>query len=305
MQHFENFENNIDRLHLLRYGRDLIKVLDAGPVHSHFHRRLGMKLKDKVALITGAGRGIGRSIAHAFAEEGADVVLSARSREQIDCVAAEVQAKGRRALAVSCDVSSPQAVNQLQREVQKTFNYLDILVNNAGISKRSKFLEYDDDIWLEVIRVNLFGVYLCTKAFLPMMQQAGAGRIINIASTAGKSPVPYNTAYSASKHGVLGLTKSLASEVALAGHPGITVNAICPFFVDTEMFRGPGGYLAQISKMTGVTEKEVEEKVIGRSLQQRVLEPAEVATMAVYLASDDARGVTGQAFNICGGRIFH
>ena len=264
-----------------------------------------MKLMNKVALITGAGRGIGRSIAHAFAGEGANVVLAARSRDQLENVATEIRAKGRQALAVTCDVSSPEDIKKLQEEVKSAFNCLDILVNNAGISKRSKFLEYDDEIWLEVIRVNLFGVYLCTKAFLPMMQQAGAGRIINIASTAGKSPVPFNTAYSASKHGVLGLTKSLASEVALAGYPAITVNAICPFFVDTEMFRGPGGYLAQISKMAGVTEKEVEEKVIGRSLQQRVLEPAEVAAMTVYLASDDARGVTGQAFNICGGRIFH
>ena len=264
-----------------------------------------MKLKDKVALITGAGRGIGRSIALAFAEEGADVVLAARSRDQLEQVAGEVKSKGRHALVVTCDVSSSEDVKKLKQEVQKTFNHLDILVNNAGISRRSKFLEYDDETWLEVIRVNLFGVYLCSKAFLAMMQQSAVGRIINMASTAGKSPVPFNTAYSASKHGVLGLTKSLASEVAVSGHPGITVNAICPFFVDTDMFRGPQGYLAQISKMAGISDKEVEEKVVGRSLQQRVLEPAEVAAMAVYLASDDARGITGQAFNICGGRVFH
>jgi NAD(P)-dependent dehydrogenase (short-subunit alcohol dehydrogenase family) len=264
-----------------------------------------MKLKDKVALITGAGRGIGRSIALAFAEEGADVVLAARSRDQLEQVAEEVRGHNRHALAVTCDVSSTEDVKKLKQDVQKTFNRLDILVNNAGISKRSKFLEYDDETWLEVIRVNLFGVYLCSKAFLPMMQQAGAGRIINMASTAGKSPVPFNTAYSASKHGVLGLTKSLASEVAVSGYPGITVNAICPFFVDTDMFRGPQGYLAQISKMAGISDKEVEQKVVGRSLQQRVLEPAEVAGMAVYLASEDARGITGQAFNICGGRVFH
>ena len=264
-----------------------------------------MKLKDKVALITGAGRGIGRSIAIAFAAEGADVILAARSQDQLENVADEVRNQNRLALAVACDVSSPEAVTKLKRDVQKTFNHLDILVNNAGISRRSKFLEYDDEIWEQVIRVNLFGVYLCCKAFLPLMQQSGTGRIINMASTAGKSPVPFNTAYSASKHGVLGLTKSLASEVAVAGHPGITVNAICPFFVDTDMFRGPQGYLAQISKMAGVSEKEVEEKVVGRSLQQRVLEPEEVAAMAVYLASDDGRGITGQALNICGGRVFH
>jgi NAD(P)-dependent dehydrogenase (short-subunit alcohol dehydrogenase family) len=264
-----------------------------------------MKLKDKVALITGAGRGIGRSIALAFAQEGADVVLAARSRDQLEQVAEEVRRQDRHALAVVCDVSSPEDVKKLTQEVRKTFNHLDILVNNAGVSKRSKFLEYDDETWLEVIRVNLFGVYLCSKALLPMMQQAGSGRIINMASTAGKAPVPFNTAYSASKHGVLGLTKSLASEVAVSGYPGITVNAICPFFVDTDMFRGPQGYLAQISKMAGISDKEVEEKVVGRSLQRRVLEPAEVAALAVYLASDDARGITGQAFNICGGRVFH
>jgi NAD(P)-dependent dehydrogenase (short-subunit alcohol dehydrogenase family) len=148
-------------------------------------------------------------------------------------------------------------------------------------------------------------MYLCTKALLPMMQKAATGRIINIASVAGKNPVPFNTAYSASKHGVLGLTKSLASEVALSGYPQITVNAICPFFVDTDMFRGPDGYIAQMSKMVDNSETQIVERIMTRSLQRRVLEPDEVAAMAVYLASDDARGVTGQAFNICGGTIFH
>jgi len=264
-----------------------------------------MKLKDKVALITGAGRGIGRSIALAFAAEGADVILAARSRDQLETVAGEVNRTGRRALVAACDVSSPQAVQQLRQEVAKTFDRLDILVNNAGISKRSKFLEYDDDTWFEVIRINLFGVYLCTKALLPMIQQSATGRIINVASVAGKHPVPFNTAYSASKHGVLGLTKSLASEVALSGYPQITVNAICPFFVETEMFRGADGYIAQMSRMAANSESQIIDRIMSRSLQRRVLDPGEVAAMAVYLASDDARGVTGQALNICGGTIFH
>ena len=268
-------------------------------------RRYCMKLKDKVALITGAGRGIGRSIALAFAAEGADVILAARSRDQLESVAGEVNRIGRRALVAACDVSSPQAVQQLQQEVAKTFDRLDILVNNAGISKRSKFLEYDDDTWFEVIRINLFGVYLCTKALLPMIQQTAAGRIINVASVAGKHPVPFNTAYSASKHGVLGLTKSLASEVALSGYPQITVNAICPFFVETEMFRGADGYIAQMSRMAANSESQIIDRIMSRSLQRRVLDPGEVAAMAVYLASDAARGVTGQALNICGGTIFH
>jgi len=264
-----------------------------------------MKLTKKIAVITGAGRGIGESIAHAFADEGADLILTARTRQQLDRVADDIKAKNRNAAAITCDVSSPIEVEKLAASVKEKFSRVDILVNNAGISRRSKLLDYDDDIWLKVIRVNLFGVYLCSKAFLPIMQQAGQGRIINMASTAGKSPVPFNTAYSAAKHGVLGFTKSLASEVAISGFPGITVNAVCPFFVDTDMFRGPRGYLAQMSKMAGLSEKEVQDKVVGRSLQQRVLEPAEVAAMTLYLASDDARGVTGQAFNICGGRVFH
>jgi NAD(P)-dependent dehydrogenase (short-subunit alcohol dehydrogenase family) len=264
-----------------------------------------MKLSNKIAVITGAGRGIGESIAHAFADEGADLILAARTQHQLDRVADDIRAKNRNAAALSCDVSSPSEVEKLAAEVKEKFGRVDILVNNAGISKRSKLLDYHDDTWLQVIRVNLFGVYLCSKAFLPMIQQTGVGRIVNIASTAGKSPVPFNTAYGAAKHGVLGFTKSLASEVALSGYPGITVNAVCPFFVDTDMFRGPGGYLAQMSKMAGLSEQEVQRKVVGRSLQQRVLEPDEVAAMALYLASDDARGVTGQAFNICGGRVFH
>ena len=264
-----------------------------------------MKLSKKVAVITGAGRGIGESIARAFADEGADLILTARTQQQLDRVADDIKAKNRKAVAISCDVSLPSEVEKLAAEVKEKIGRVDILVNNAGISKRSKLLDYDDETWLQVVRVNLFGVYLCSKAFLPLMQRTGEGRIINMASTAGKSPVPFNTAYGAAKHGVLGFTKSLASEVALSGYPGITVNAVCPFFVDTDMFRGPGGYLAQMSKMAGLSEQEVQHKVLGRSLQQRVLEPDEVAAMALYLASDDARGVTGQAFNICGGRVFH
>ena len=264
-----------------------------------------MRLKDKISVITGAGRGIGRSIAFAFADEGSNLVLVARSREQLENVAQEIGNNGGRALPVACDVSSAQEVQNLAKVVQVEFGRVDILVNNAGISRRSKLLEYDDETWLEVIRINLFGTYLCIKAFLPMMQETGQGRIINIASTAGKNPVPFNTSYSASKHGVLGLTKSVASEVALTGYPGITVNAICPFFVSTEMFSGPQGYVAKMARMTGMSEEEVIDKAVSRNLQRRILEPEEVASMAVYLASEEARGITGQALNICGGLIFH
>ena len=251
-----------------------------------------MKLENKVALITGANKGIGRSVALAYAREGADIILVARNQAMLEDAAAEIEAAGQKALAVSCDVSSAEEVSKTADTVRSSFGRLDILVNNAGISRRCKFLEYVDDTWFEVIRVNLFGVYLCAKAFLPMIQKAGSGRIIN-------------TAYSASKHGVLGLTKSLASEIAMSGFPEITVNAICPYFVETEMLSGKDGYLAQMAAMSGKDKDAIEKRILGQNLQKRILEPREVAAMAVYLASDDARGVTGQAFNLCGGRIFH
>jgi NAD(P)-dependent dehydrogenase (short-subunit alcohol dehydrogenase family) len=264
-----------------------------------------MKLKNKIAIVTGASRGIGKSIAFAFAEEGAHLVLVARSPDQLEHVAHEIRKKGRTVLPVTCDVSSAQEVQNLRDAVQHEFSRIDILVNNAGISRRSRLLESDNETWLKVIRINLFSTYLCTKAFLPMMEQTGQGRIINIASTAGKNPVPFNTAYSASKHGILGFTKSVASEVAITGYPGITVNAICPFYVNTDMFSGPQGYIAEMGKMSGMSEKEIIERAVSRNLQHRIIEPEEVAAMAVFLASEEARGITGQALNICGGLVFH
>jgi NAD(P)-dependent dehydrogenase (short-subunit alcohol dehydrogenase family) len=264
-----------------------------------------MKLKNKVAVITGAGRGIGKSVAMAFAREGADLILGARTLQQIEEVQKDAMKKDVAALAVPCDVSSPEDMARVASEAENSFGKVDILVNNAGISKRSKFLEYDDDTWLEVLKVNLFGAYLCTKHILPLMQKATKGRIIMMASTAAKGPVPFNTSYSASKHGLIGLTRSLAAEVALDGYPQITVNAICPFFVETEMFTGSEGYLAQMSRNTDRSREEIIKNSVGSSLQKRVLKPEEIAELAVYLASDEAEGITGQAINLCGGRAFY
>jgi len=264
-----------------------------------------MRLKDKIAVITGAGRGIGRAISLCFAEQGARLILAARSEDQLKRVAGEIEQRGGKALVVPCDVSSARDTRHLAEEVEKAYGSLHILVNNAGISRRSKFLEYEDETWLEVLRVNLFGAFLCTKALLPLIQKAGKGRILMIASTAAKNPVPFNTAYSASKHGLLGLTKSLASELALTGYPGITVNAICPFFVKTRMFTGPEGYVAQMMKNLDLPEGDVVERAEGRNLQHRILDPEEIASMALHLASDEARGMTGQAINVCGGNVFH
>jgi NAD(P)-dependent dehydrogenase (short-subunit alcohol dehydrogenase family) len=186
--------------------------------------------------------------------------------------------------------------------VEAKFGHVDVLVNNAGISKRDSILDSDDEEWLHVIKVNLFGAYLCIKAILPLIQTKGAGSIINIASTAAKDPKPFNTSYSASKHGLLGLNKTVAAEVAMSGYPQIRVNAICPFYVRTEIY---DYYLDREAKRTGLSREEVAEKTKSLSLQHRILEPEEINALAVFLASDAAQGINGQAINICGGKLFH
>lgn len=261
-----------------------------------------MQLLDKIAVVTGAGRGIGRHLAVAFAEEGADLILTARTAKQLEGVADEVRSKGRHALVVPCDVSSPEDVRRLGSSIEAEFKRVDILVNNAGITRRAAILDSDDDVWLQVIKVNLFGAYLCIKAILPLMQKTGSGCIINMASTAAKDPKPYNSSYSASKHGLLGLNKTLAVEIAMSGYPNIRVNAICPFYVRTEIYNY---YLERESERTGLSREEIAEKTKSLSLQHRILEPEEVNALAIFLASDAAKGINGQAINICGGKLFH
>jgi NAD(P)-dependent dehydrogenase (short-subunit alcohol dehydrogenase family) len=187
------------------------------------------------------------------------------------------------------------------------FGQVDILVNNAGVvGKRFFIFQSDDEIWRRTIEVNLFGTYNCTKAFLPVIMKQGAGRIINIASISGKQASPTNSAYCASKHGVIGLTRTVASELSLIGLTGITCNAICPGVVDTGMLTGPGMILDELSKLLGKSREAVlEETIKPMSLQKRVMEPQEIADMAVYLASDAGKGLTGQAINVCGGSVFY
>src|SRR6185436_13511667 len=191
-----------------------------------------MKLKDRLAFITGGGRGIGSAIAFAFAREGANIVVAARSQAQVESVARAIEYEHRvEALPVVCDVSKPESVEQAFAEMTSKFGRgADVLVNNAGIAVSAAFLKTDDELWQRHLATNLSGTFYCSRAALPAMLELGWGRIINIASIAGKTGAPYITAYSASKHGVLGLTRSLAHEVATRG---ITVNAICPGYVDT------------------------------------------------------------------------
>jgi NAD(P)-dependent dehydrogenase (short-subunit alcohol dehydrogenase family) len=256
-----------------------------------------MRLKDQVALVTGGGRGIGREIAMALAREGGDVAVAARSRDEVEAVRKEIEGLGRHAFAGQCDVTDRDQVIRLVREVAAALGPITILVNNAGIAASVKTVEMDDALWERILRVNLTGTYLCTKAVLPGMLRRQYGRIINIASTGGKVGFLYSAAYCASKHGVLGFTRALALEVA---KHGITVNAICPGFAETRM---TDESIRRIVDKTGRSSDAARQALESLNPQQRLIRPEEVAAVAVMLASPEAGGIHGQAINVDGGAV--
>lgn len=257
----------------------------------------GFSLAGRRAVVTGAGRGIGFSIALALAEAGADVGVTARSAPELDNLVGLIREKGRQGLAVTCDVTDPQQVQHMATTLLEGLGGIDILVNNAGNAGSHKFLNHPDELWHRMLAVNLSSVYYISKAFLPKLVEQRYGRIITIASIASRVGGNYIAAYTASKHGVLGLTRALATEM----NPyNITVNAICPGYVDTPM---TDSSVANIVARTGMPEEKARETLKQTSPQHRLIEPEEVASMAVFLALESSKGITGQAFNIDGGGV--
>ncbi len=256
-------------------------------------------LQNRIALVTGAGRGIGRAIALGLAKAGAKVAVTARTAAEVDGAVADIHKAGGHAVAIVADLAQKDGPALVIEQTTAKLGLIDILVNNAGIGSSTNpkpVAEFNDEFWELTLNLNLTVPYKLSKAALPHMSKQRWGRIINIASINSKMPSLHGAAYAASKHGLLGLTRTLALEVA---REGITVNAICPGPVHTLMNDNRIEYDAQRRHMTFAEIEQAMTPIGGR------LEPEDIAPLAVYLASTEARMVTGQAYNICGGVLLY
>lgn len=254
-------------------------------------------LAGKRAVITGASRGIGAATARLLAEAGCAVVLTARSAPQVEELAEELRHSHLSARAIGCDVSDPEQVAELCHQAHHWLGGIDILVNNAGVASSAPLARTTLEEWNRLFAINATGVFLCTQAFLPGMVAAGWGRVINIASVAGKMGAPYISAYAASKHAVIGFTRCIALEVA---RRGVTVNAICPGYVDTPM---TDASVSNIVAKTGQSEEEAKALLERLSPQGRLFSPEEVAYQVLSLCDPRAGGINAQSIVLDGGTV--
>jgi ketoreductase len=252
--------------------------------------------EDRVVLVTGGGTGIGKAIGLKLAKNGARVAIASRSRAHLDGTADEFNSLGLPILPLQMDVRVKSDVQRAVAKVVATWKEIHILVNNAGISGLSTIDDPDDAKWYDILDTNLNGMYLITKEVLRHMPDHRECRIINIASVLGKFGVPGYTAYCTTKHGMIGFTRALALEVV---QRGITVNTICPGWVDTEMARRG---IEETAVLQGITPQQFKTQAVSGVPIKRFLEPDEIAELVCYIASDLAKGITGQAINICGGQ---
>ena len=246
------------------------------------------------ALITGAGQGIGAAVARLLAAEGAVVTLLGRRRAPLEAVAGTI---GATALIAMADVTDADATADAFAAARAHHGAVSILVNNAGQAESAPFRRTTRALWDQMLAVNLTGTFVCTQAALTDITTARAGRIINIASTAGQRGYAYVTAYTAAKHGVVGLTRALALELA---HTAVTVNSVCPGFTETEMLTAS---LANIVAQTGRSEEAARAELTRTNPQGRLVQPDEVAATVLWLCTDAARSITGQCISVAGGEV--
>ena len=246
-------------------------------------------------LVTGGGRGIGRSIALAFAAPGWRVAIAGRTRAQLEETASAIRGRGAEAVLLPMDVTDDGAVATGFALMRETIDRLDVLVNNAGVGGGLPLHQTDTTSWRRILDTNVWGTFLVTRQAAPLL--ADGGRVVNMSSVLGRFGVPGYTAYCASKHAVIGFTWALALE--LVGR-GITVNAICPGWVDTDMaMQG----MQMGANVMNVSVEEFRSQALGAVPIKRIIQPEEVASLVKFLASPEASAITGQTYNICGGQV--
>ena len=256
-------------------------------------------LPDKIAIVTGASKGIGRAIGLRLAKEGANVVIADVDKDEGEKVAQMIREMGRDCLAVKCDVSNVQEVEGMVEKTMQKLGRIDILVNNAGVSSMAAMVELEEKDWDFNMDINAKGQFLCSRAVAKHMIKQKSGRIINNASLAAKRGARFLAHYSASKFAVLGLTYTMAIELAPYN---ITVNAVCPGIVETDMIRREWKWEGDLR---GMTPEKVRKEVLSTIPLGRLAKPEDIAGLVAFLASEDADYITGQAININGGMESH